>query len=76
MPKRPLSKEEKEEMEIFARNLRLLRTRAGYTQKQLGDLVGVTGPAIANLEYTLNVTSISIYKKLCRVLKQPAPPML
>lgn len=76
MLKRKPPKEVQETIETFSLNLALLRQKAGYTATQLGKLVGVTQGNISNIENGRYLPTVTLYKKLCRVLKQGTPPML
>lgn len=76
MLKRKPSKEVQETIETFSLNLALLREKSKLTATELGGLVGVTQGAISNIENGRHLPTVTLYKKLCRVLKQPAPPML
>lgn len=49
---------------VFARNLRAIRKKAGYTQKQLADYIGITQVCIAQYETGNKTPSLATADKI------------
>lgn len=54
---------------LVGKNLRRLRTRAGLTQDQLGEKIGVDGNVIAQIEGAVRGMGKSMMTRLCNSLK-------
>jgi transcriptional regulator with XRE-family HTH domain len=52
----------------FAERIKLLRSEKGFSQKRLGDLVGVSKVSIFNYENGLQLPSVEMLVKLAEVL--------
>lgn len=53
---------------VFAQRVKLLRTEKGYSQKKLGDLIGVSKVSIFNYENGLQLPSVEALIKLSESL--------
>ena len=54
--------------DIFAHRIKNLRSEKGYSQKKLGELVGVSKVSIFNYENNLQQPSVEILIKLAKAL--------
>ena len=54
--------------ELFAERIKSLRQDKGYSQKKLGDLVGVSKVSIFNYENSLQLPSVEILVLLAKAL--------
>jgi len=53
---------------VFADRIKLLRSERGYSQKKLGDLVGVSKVSIFNYENGLQLPSVEMLVNLAKAL--------
>lgn len=60
----------------FSASLRRLRAESGLSLTQLAEQVGCSFKQIHNLEHENCWPSMNVYLALCRVFKQPTPPMV
>lgn len=51
----------------FSENLKYLRTEKGYSQKQLGEIIGVSYSAVSLWELGLSEPKLSYIVELCKV---------
>jgi DNA-binding XRE family transcriptional regulator len=65
-----------EALKRFAVCLRELRLANGLTLNALAREVGCSANQIYNMEHAQNWPSMAVYLSLCRVFKQPQPPMM
>lgn len=54
---------------LIGRNLKRLRVRAGLTQEKLGEMIGVNGVVIAQIESGIRGMGKDLMARLCNVLK-------
>ncbi len=62
-------------LQAMAKALRELRKATGLSVQKLAEEVGCTVKNIYHIERAENWPSMEIYIELCRVLKQPKPPI-
>lgn len=53
----------------LTRNLKNARNKAGYTQEELADRIGVSRAYVGYLEQGRNTPSLGVLEKIARVLK-------
>lgn len=62
--------------EVFARNVRLIRTNAGVSQERLADEAGLDRTFVSSLERGVRNISIDNIELLAKALKTPAHHLL
>lgn len=70
------SKTSREALNRFAASVKTMRAASGLSLTQLAAQVGCSFKQIHNLEHALCWPSMPVYLSLCRVFKQPTPPMV